>query len=187
MCLCNAPTYRRIACFALLRGLRGCLWARELTATNVPSRPSENFLVLMARFLSPGCPNWAGSRRPVTITPNVRRDALDATVMRRETRKPLHPLDRWRVHPHCLSVAVRTAEPTQASCTEDVMVEQSQVCDGPFEITLHYRSFASNHAPHVCGNNTRRSSRDAAKSGDAPAMLSPAGHTREYSCVLPIR
>src|SRR5262249_47437946 len=29
MCLCNAPTYRGIACFALLRGLRGRLWARE--------------------------------------------------------------------------------------------------------------------------------------------------------------
>src|SRR5215831_12553779 len=29
MRLCNAPTYRRIACFALLRGLRGRLRARE--------------------------------------------------------------------------------------------------------------------------------------------------------------
>src|SRR5262249_48724324 len=29
MCLCNAPTYRRIACRALLRSLRGCLGARQ--------------------------------------------------------------------------------------------------------------------------------------------------------------
>src|SRR6516225_11371810 len=29
MCLCNAPTYRRIACPALLRRLRGRLWACE--------------------------------------------------------------------------------------------------------------------------------------------------------------
>jgi hypothetical protein len=29
MCLCNAPTYRRIACLALLRSLRGRLRARE--------------------------------------------------------------------------------------------------------------------------------------------------------------
>src|SRR5262245_17638458 len=29
MCLRDASTYRRIACFALLRGLRGRLWARE--------------------------------------------------------------------------------------------------------------------------------------------------------------
>src|SRR5262245_66472759 len=30
------------------------------------------------------------------------------------------------------------------------MVKQSQVREGLCEITLHYRSFVSNHAPHVC-------------------------------------
>src|SRR5262249_56772430 len=55
---------------------------------------------------------------------------------------------------------VRTAEPAHVSCTEDATAEQSQVREGLFEITLRYRSFDSNHAPHVCGNNMRRSSRD---------------------------
>jgi len=57
----------------------------------------------MAGFLSSGCPNWAGSRRPVTITPHVRRDGMQP-LLRRETRKPLHPCDGRRVHPHWSSV-----------------------------------------------------------------------------------
>src|SRR5262249_35687066 len=62
------------------------------------------------------------------------------------------------------------------------MVKQSQVREGLCEITLHYRSFDSNHARHVCETpvpmrQTRR----------RVAMLSPAGHTREYSCLLPTR
>src|SRR6266478_7652729 len=36
-------------------------------ATNDASSPRKSFLVEhMACFLSSGCPNWAGSRRPVT-------------------------------------------------------------------------------------------------------------------------
>src|SRR5262245_65123526 len=73
-------------------------------ATNDESRPRQNVLViLMAGFLSSGCPNWAGSRRPVTITPHVRRDGMQP-LLRRETRKPLHACDGRRVHPHWSSV-----------------------------------------------------------------------------------
>jgi len=35
----------------------------------------------MAGFLHSGCPNRAGSRRPVTLAPNVRRGRVDATVI----------------------------------------------------------------------------------------------------------
>src|SRR5262249_46782047 len=60
-------------------------------ATHAPSRPSDNFLViLMACFLHSGCPNWTGSRRPVTVTPNVGATAWMQLVLRRETRTPLH-------------------------------------------------------------------------------------------------
>jgi hypothetical protein len=82
MCLCDASTYRRIACLALLRGLRGSLGLASITARHAPGRPSENFLVMfMACFLHSGCPNWAGSRRPVTLMPKIRRDGMDATVI----------------------------------------------------------------------------------------------------------
>jgi len=43
---------------------------------------------------------------------------------------------------------MRTAESAHVSCTEDAMAEQSQLRDG-LEITSRYRSFDSNHAPHV--------------------------------------
>src|SRR5262245_9476773 len=77
-------------------------------------------------------------------------------LLRRETRKPLHPCDG----PHCSSFPCGQPEPTHVSCTEDAMVAQSQVREGLFEITLRYRSFVSNHAPHIC--EMRRSSRTAA-------------------------
>jgi hypothetical protein len=64
------------------------------------------------------------------------------------------------------------------------MVEQSQVCEGLFEITLRYRSFVSDHAPHV--REMRQYSRDAAKAATHGKTLSPVGHIREYSCVLQI-
>jgi hypothetical protein len=35
----------------------------------------------MACFLSLGCPNRAGSRRPLTIALNVRRDGMNATLI----------------------------------------------------------------------------------------------------------
>jgi hypothetical protein len=35
----------------------------------------------MASFLIFGCPNWAGSRRPLTIAPDVRRDGVNATLI----------------------------------------------------------------------------------------------------------
>src|SRR5262245_17063754 len=79
---------------------------------------------------------------------------------------------------------VRTAEPAHVSCTEHPTAEQSQVRDGLFEIALRYRSFVSNHAPHVCGNGMRRFGRDAAKAATRGKTLSPGGHIREYSCVL---
>lgn len=79
---------------------------------------------------------------------------------------------------------MRTAEPTQVFCTEDALVEQSQVCEGLFDITLLYRSFVSNRAHHVCEIKCGRSSRDAAT---RRKMLSPAGHIREYLCVLAMR
>src|SRR5690348_13084986 len=82
------------------------------------------------------------------------------------------------VRPSC----VRTAKSAHVSCTEGVMVEQSQLRDG-LEITSCYRLFDPNHASHVCGNNMRRSSRDAAT---RHKMLSPAGHIRKYSCVRSI-
>src|SRR5215472_1425164 len=60
--------------------------------------------------------------------------------------------------------------PTHVSCTEDAMVEQSQVREGLCEITSRYRSFVSNHAPHVC--KMRRYRRDAAKAATRlPATL----------------
>src|SRR5262249_47274520 len=46
--------------------------------------------------------------------------------------------------------SLRTAEPAHVSCTEDAMVEQSQVREGLCEITSRSRSFASTHAPRVC-------------------------------------
>src|SRR5262245_28143541 len=82
-----------------------CCWATAgalaaVMATNDASSPRKSFLVEhMACFLSSGCPNWAGSRRPVRVTPNVRRDGMQP-LLRRETRKPLHPCDGRRVHPH---------------------------------------------------------------------------------------
>src|SRR5262245_13006090 len=76
---------------------------------------------------------------------------------------------------------VRTAESAHVSCTEDAMLEQSQVRDG-LEITSPDGSFDPNHASHVCGNNMRRSSR--AKAPTRRKRLSPAGHIREYSRVL---
>src|SRR5262249_22344878 len=79
--------------------------------------------------------------------------------------------------------AVWTAESTHISCTEDAMAEQSQLRDG-LETTSGYRSLDCNHASHMCGNNMRRSSR--AKAPTRRKILSPAGHIREYSCVLPI-
>ena len=71
------------------------------------------------------------------------------------------------------------------SCTEDAMVERSQVREELFEITPRYRSFVSNHAPHVC--EMQRSNRGLAKAATRGKPLSPAGHMREYSCVLPTR
>src|SRR5262249_52492926 len=65
------------------------------------------------------------------------------------------------------------AEPTHASCTEDAMVEQSQVREALCEIRLRYRSFVSHPAPHVC--EMRRSSRDAANAA-----------TRGKCCHLPV-
>jgi hypothetical protein len=72
-------------------------------------------------------------------------------------------MDGGLIHIIVRASCVRTAESTHVSCTEDAMVEQSQVRDGLFEITSRYRSFDPNHAPHVCGNNMRRSSHDAAE------------------------
>src|SRR5215831_11977576 len=72
-------------------------------AANDARRPRHKFLViLMVCFLSSGCPNRVGSRRPVTITPNVRRDGMQP-LLRRETQKPLHPCDGRRVRPDCSS------------------------------------------------------------------------------------
>src|SRR5215472_10880932 len=66
--------------------------------------------------------------------------------------------------------SLRTAEPAHVSCTVDAMVEQSQVREGLCEITSRYRSFVSNHAPHVC--EMRRYRRDAAKAATRlPATL----------------
>src|SRR6516162_11121845 len=69
----------------------GCAAAGKLAAvrgTNDASSPRKNFLVTrMACFLNSGCLNRAGSRRPVTVTPNVRRDGMQP-LLRRETRKP---------------------------------------------------------------------------------------------------
>src|SRR5262249_44985295 len=45
------------------------------------------------------------------------------------------------------------------------MVKQSQVREGRCEITLHYRSFDSNHAPQVC--EMRQSQLRCGKRGDA--------------------
>src|SRR5215470_19762356 len=127
-----------------------------VTATNDASRPRRNVLViLMARFLSSGCPNWAGSRRPVTVASNVRRDGKMQPLLRRETRKP-RAMGGGFIH----SVRAFRAEPTHVSCTQDGMVEQSQVREGLLEITLRYRSFLSDHAPHV--REMRQSSCDAA-------------------------
>src|SRR5262245_57013305 len=101
-------------------------------------------------------------------------------VLRRKTRKPsMRSMDGGFIQIVRAS-CVRTAEPAHLSCTEDAMVEQSQVRDGLFEITLRYRSFDPNHAPYVCGN-MRRCSCHAAAAPTRRKMLSPAGHTREYS------
>src|SRR5262249_10946968 len=105
-CRCASAMHLRIAASRASPCCAVCVAAcglASITATSVPSRPSENFLViLMACFLNSGCPNRAGSRRPVTITPSGRRDRMQS-VLRREIRKPLHALDGWRVHPDCSS------------------------------------------------------------------------------------
>src|SRR5215472_19312122 len=116
-----------------------CCAFAAVMAMNDESRPRKSFLVeLMACFLSSGCPNWAGSWRPVTIT-KVRRDGMDATVASSDS-EALHALDGWRVHTDCSSffpadsgVRTRILHRRRNFCTEDTMVEQSQVCDGPFE------------------------------------------------------
>src|SRR5215831_11767683 len=65
-----------------------CCALAAVMAANDARRPRQKFLViLMDGFLSSGCPNRAGSRRPVTVTPNVRRDGMQS-LLRRETRKP---------------------------------------------------------------------------------------------------
>src|SRR4030095_781501 len=59
-----------------------------LAATNDASRPRQNFLVtLMASFLIFGCPNWAGSRRPLTIAATFRRDDVEHPALRLEAQK----------------------------------------------------------------------------------------------------
>src|SRR5262249_39817155 len=134
-----------------------CCALAVVMAANDARRPRKSFLVeLMACFLSSGCPNWAGSRRPVTVTPKVRRDV---TVIA-SSSPSMRLMDGGFVQIVRAS-SLRTAESTHVSCTEDAMVEQSQVREGLCEITSRYRSFVSNHAPHVC--KMRRYRRDAAK------------------------
>src|SRR5262245_21287446 len=59
-----------------------CCALAAVMAANDARRPRHKFLlILMACFLSSGCPNRAGSRRPVTVTPNGRRDGMDGTVI----------------------------------------------------------------------------------------------------------
>jgi|SRR6516164_7819124 len=86
------------------------------------------------------------------------------SLLYRETRMPLHSRDARRVQHVFEPLRVWTARPTHASCTEDSMVEQSQVCDVLFHITCRYRAFDPNHAPpHVNRKNMRRRSRRAAE------------------------
>src|SRR5262245_13135528 len=59
-----------------------CCALAAVMAANDARRPRHKFLLIrMACFLSSVCLNRAGSRRPVTVTPNVRRDGMDATVI----------------------------------------------------------------------------------------------------------
>jgi hypothetical protein len=41
----------------------------------------------MASFLIFGCPNWAGSRRPLTIAPTFRRDDVEHPALRLEAQR----------------------------------------------------------------------------------------------------
>src|SRR4029450_7245018 len=69
----SSPMMKRMLGFCCCCAAAGALPA--ITATNDASRPRQNFLVtLMASFLTLGCPNWAGSRRPLTIAATFRRD-----------------------------------------------------------------------------------------------------------------
>src|SRR5215813_7564465 len=143
-----------------------CCAFAAVMAMNDESRPRKSFLVeLMACFLSSGCPNWAGSWRPVTIT-KVRRDGMDATVASSDS-EALHALDGWRIHTDCSSFFPADAGSAHVSCTEDAIPAPKTLwwsnhrsVIGPFEITVHYRSFDSDHALHVC--EIGQSTRDAA-------------------------
>src|SRR5215471_15712439 len=99
-----------------------CCAFAAVMAMNDESRPRKNLLVeLMACFLSSGCPNRAGSRRPVTVTPKVQREGMHAPLLRHQTREPLHALDGWRVHTDCSSFFPGTAGSAHVSCTEDAI------------------------------------------------------------------
>jgi hypothetical protein len=76
----SSPMMKRMLGFCCCCAVAGTLAA--IAATNNASRPRQSLLViLMACFLSFGCPNRAGSRCPVTIAPNVRRDGMNATLI----------------------------------------------------------------------------------------------------------
>ena len=168
-CRCASAMHRRIAasraspCCAVCVAAWGLV---SITATNAPSRPSENWLViLIGCFLTSGCPNWAGSRRPVTVT------KFGATAwmqpLRRQTRKPSMRLMDGGFIQIVRASSLRTAGSAHVSCTEDAISAPKTLwwsnhrsVMGLSRITLRYRSFVSDHALHVC--EIGRSTRDAA-------------------------
>src|SRR4029453_9371513 len=82
----SSPMMKRMLGFCCCCAAAGALAA--IAATNDASRPRQNFLVtLMASFLIFCCPNWAGSRRPLTIAATFRRDDVEHPALRLEAQR----------------------------------------------------------------------------------------------------